>query len=98
MQVFGNIVRFGVQATPNRLSFAEYRDNWLKCERLGYDVTYVTDHFVSYNPQTGPTSVFESTTTLSAMTTLTSRMRGGIMVAGNTYRNPGILAKCAVTL
>ena len=28
----------------------------------------------------------------------TTRMRGGLMVAGNTFRNPGILAKIATTL
>jgi len=98
MQVFGSTVRFGVQATPTRLSYDQYRDNWLTCERLGFDIAYVTDHFVVYSPEAGPGSVFESTTLLSAMAAQTTRMRCGIMVAGNTFRNPGILAKIAVTL
>jgi alkanesulfonate monooxygenase SsuD/methylene tetrahydromethanopterin reductase-like flavin-dependent oxidoreductase (luciferase family) len=98
MQVFGHTIRFCVQATPTRHTYAEYQSNWLACERLGYDVAYVTDHFVSHNPETGPNSVFEGPTLLSAMFAQTSRMRGGIMVAGNTFRNPGVLAKIAVTL
>ncbi len=98
MQLFGNTVRFGVQATPTRLSYSEYLSNWLMCEDLGYDIAYVTDHFSSYSPETGPASVLESTTLLSAMAAQTSRMRCGIMVAGNTFRNPGILAKIVVTL
>ena len=98
MQLFGNRVRFGVQATPTRMSYSEYLNNWLTCERLGYDIAYVTDHFSFYSPETGPASVFESTTLLSALAAQTSRMRCGIMVAGNTFRNPGILAKIAVTL
>jgi alkanesulfonate monooxygenase SsuD/methylene tetrahydromethanopterin reductase-like flavin-dependent oxidoreductase (luciferase family) len=32
------------------------------------------------------------------MATQTSRMRCGLMVAGNTYRNPGILSKIATTI
>jgi alkanesulfonate monooxygenase SsuD/methylene tetrahydromethanopterin reductase-like flavin-dependent oxidoreductase (luciferase family) len=98
MQLFANQIRFGVQATPTRMSYAEYLANWLTCERLGYDIAYVTDHFGIYSPETGPGSVFESTTLVSAMAAQTSRMRCGIMVAGNTFRNPGILAKIAVTL
>jgi alkanesulfonate monooxygenase SsuD/methylene tetrahydromethanopterin reductase-like flavin-dependent oxidoreductase (luciferase family) len=65
---------------------------------LGYDIAYVTDHFSAYSPETGSASVFESTTLVSAMAAQTSRMRCGIMVAGNTFRNPAILAKIAVTL
>jgi len=98
MQLFANKVRFAVQATPTRTSYPEYLANWLTCERLGYDIAYVTDHFSSYSPETGPASVYESTTLVSAMAAQTSRMRCGIMVAGNTFRNPGVLAKIAVTL
>jgi alkanesulfonate monooxygenase SsuD/methylene tetrahydromethanopterin reductase-like flavin-dependent oxidoreductase (luciferase family) len=98
MQVFGTKVRFNVQATTGRISYADYLNHWLACERLGYDVAYATDHFALYSPKTGPGTVLESTTLLSAMAVQTSRMRCGIMVAGNTFRNPGILAKTAVTL
>jgi alkanesulfonate monooxygenase SsuD/methylene tetrahydromethanopterin reductase-like flavin-dependent oxidoreductase (luciferase family) len=98
VQAFGDTIRFNVQATTNRWTYAKYCENWLLFEKLGYDVTYVVDHFVFYNPETGPQPVFEGPTVLSAMLALTSRMRGGVMVAGNTYRNPGILAKIATTL
>ena len=97
-QIFGAKIRFCVQATLMRLSCARYIGNWLLCEKLGYDVAYVTDHLVLYSPETGPAPVFEGPTLLSAMAALTSHMRCGIMVAGNTYRNPGILAKIAVTI
>lgn len=98
MQVFGDTIRFNIQASTGRWTYEKYRDNWLLFEKLGYDVAYVVDHFVSYNPESGAQPVFEGPTVLSAMLALTSRMRGGIMVAGNTYRNPGILAKIAATL
>jgi len=98
MQLFGDTIRFNIQATPTRISFADYLKNWQLCEELGYDVSYVTDHFVTYSPETGPGSVFEGPTLLSAMAAHSSRMRLGLMVAGNTYRNPGVLAKIAVTI
>jgi alkanesulfonate monooxygenase SsuD/methylene tetrahydromethanopterin reductase-like flavin-dependent oxidoreductase (luciferase family) len=98
MQVFGNTIRFNVQATTSRWTYDQFLENWRTFERLGYDVSYVVDHFVSYNPETGPAPIFEGPTLLSAMLSQTDRMRGGIMVAGNTYRNPGILSKIATTL
>jgi len=98
MQLFGNSVRFGVQLTTQRLSYAQYRENWLACERLGFDIAYATDHLVFVSPETGPAPVFEGPTLLSAMAAQTTRMRCGTMVAGNTFRNPAILAKIAVTL
>ena len=45
-----------------------------------------------------PRPVWEGPTIISAMATQTSRIRCGLMVAGNTYRNPGILAKIACTI
>jgi alkanesulfonate monooxygenase SsuD/methylene tetrahydromethanopterin reductase-like flavin-dependent oxidoreductase (luciferase family) len=98
MQVFGNTIRFNIQATTNRWTYEQFRNNWQTFESLGYDVSYVVDHFVSYNPETGPAPIFEGPTVLSSLLVQTERMRGGIMVAGNTYRNPGILAKIATTL
>ncbi len=98
MQIFGNTIRFNVQATTTRWTYPEFRDNWLLFERLGYDVAYVTDHFVSENPQAGLSPVWEGPTMLSALAAQTTRIRCGVMVAGNTYRNPGILAKIATTI
>ncbi|HLF76340.1 MAG TPA: LLM class flavin-dependent oxidoreductase [Dehalococcoidia bacterium] len=98
MQVFGNSIRFGVQLATSRTPYAQYRENWLTCERLGYDIAYVTDHFVFPGTDQGQIPVMESTTLLSAMAAQTSRMRCGFMVLGNTFRYPGVLAKIAVTL
>ena len=63
MQVFGPTVRFNVQCTPTRHSYDQFRDNWLLCERLGFDVAYSTDHFVAGQPDH---SVLEGPTVLSA--------------------------------
>lgn len=96
--IFANSIRFGVQLTTQRQTFDQYLSNWLTCERLGYDIAYATDHLVFVSPETGPAPVFEGPTLLAAMAARTTRMRCGTMVAGNTFRNPAILAKIAVTL
>jgi len=43
-------------------------------------------------------SILESWTTLSALSTLTSKIRLGTMVSCNQHRNPALLAKSAATL
>jgi alkanesulfonate monooxygenase SsuD/methylene tetrahydromethanopterin reductase-like flavin-dependent oxidoreductase (luciferase family) len=98
MQVFGTTIRFNVQATTRGWTYEQFRDNWLRFEALGFDVTYSVDHFVPENPAMLSQPVWEGPTIISAMAALTSRMRVGLMVAGNTYRNPGILAKIACTV
>ena len=99
MQVFGSRVRFSVYAPPQGMSFTEYAELWQMAERLGFDASYVTDHLVGLSQPGGvqPT-VFEGPTILSAMATLTKRMRLGINVVCNTFRNPAMVAKIAVTL
>ncbi len=98
MQVFGNTIRFNVQATTRGWTYPQYRDNWLRIEELGYDVCYSVDHFVPENPAMLDSPVWEGPTIISAMAAQTTRIRCGLMVAGNTYRNPGILAKIACTI
>lgn len=41
---------------------------------------------------------FEGLTLLAAMSAHTSRIRCGILVVGNTYRNPAVLANIAATI
>jgi alkanesulfonate monooxygenase SsuD/methylene tetrahydromethanopterin reductase-like flavin-dependent oxidoreductase (luciferase family) len=97
MQLFGNQIRFGVQVGPSK-PFPELLETWLKLEELGFDIAYSTDHFVSYSPANGVSPVLEGPTVLSALAARTSTIRCGTMVAGNTFRNPAVLAKIAVTL
>jgi len=46
----------------------------------------------------GNTPIFECWSTLSALATITSKIRLGIMVSCNAHRNPALLAKTAATL
>ncbi|KAA0234426.1 MAG: Alkanesulfonate monooxygenase [Acidimicrobiales bacterium] len=72
-------------------------DTALLAEQLGYDSLWVYDHFHNV-PLPAHETVFESWTTLTAISQLTSRARLGHMVGCAAYRNPALVAKIAATL
>jgi len=63
-----------------------------EAEKLGYESIWLADHLMGERP------LLESWTTLSALSSLTTRIRLGTMVLCNSFRNPAILAKMAATL
>ncbi|HLT21701.1 MAG TPA: LLM class flavin-dependent oxidoreductase, partial [Thermomicrobiales bacterium] len=65
-------------------------------EALGFDAFFVVDHFYGLWDVMDPTH--EAYTMLAAIAPFTSRVRLGVMVCGNTYRNPAFLLKQAVTV
>jgi F420-dependent oxidoreductase-like protein len=90
-------IRFGIKTTPTGTSWDELLRTWQLAERLGYDSAYLFDHLM---PPSGDRSAtcYEAWTTLSALAVSTQRLRVGILVSANTYRNPALLAKMAATL
>ncbi len=65
----------------------------------GFASLWVEDHFFQI-PAQGPADdpMLESYATLGHLAALTERVRLGVLVSGNTYRNPGLLVKCATTV
>ena len=69
-----------------------------KAEKLGYHAGYVYDHFIPYygNNPNGP--FFEAYLLLSAIASVTSKLRIGQVVTCNSFRHPSLLAKMTSTL
>ena len=68
-----------------------------RVEELGYDHLWTWDHLhaIFGEPQQ---PIFEGWMSLAAWAKVTSRIRLGLLVGANTFRNPGLVAKLATTL
>jgi len=65
--------------------------------RTGWDGLFVADHFMANGERTGEPRL-EAWTTIAALATRVERPRVGVLVSGNTYRHPAVLAKMAATV
>lgn len=63
---------------------------------LGFDGLYLVDHFFGRVDVEEPTH--EAWTMLGGLAPFTQHLRLGVLVCGNTYRNPALLLKQAVTV
>jgi alkanesulfonate monooxygenase SsuD/methylene tetrahydromethanopterin reductase-like flavin-dependent oxidoreductase (luciferase family) len=90
-------VKFGAQLWSQQTSWPAFRDAALAAEAAGWDSVWTWDHlFAIFGPWEQP--IFEGWSTLAAVGAVTSRVRLGLMVGANTFRNPGLTAKLATTL
>lgn len=67
-----------------------------EAESLGFDVFNVVDHFYGVHDVMDPTH--EAWTALGGLAMASEHIRLGVMVCGNTYRNPAVLLKQAITV
>jgi len=68
-------------------------------EAAGFDSVWVMDHFYQLPGLGKPEEpMFEAYSLLTALATVTSKVRLGAMVGGVTYRNPAFLAKSVTCL
>ena len=68
-----------------------------QAERLGFESIWLFDHFTTV-PRPTDEITFESFTSLTALATLTSRVRLGHIVICTAFRNPGLTAKMISTM
>jgi F420-dependent oxidoreductase-like protein len=88
---------FGLQLHPQYTTWDEMRDAALLAEQAGWDVLMTWDHFVPLmGDVTGPN--LEGWQILAAFGAITKKPQIGMLVTGNTYRHPAVLANMAATL
>ncbi len=90
-------MRFGAQPWSQATDWPGLRDVALDVERAGWDAVYTWDHLMAIQGSWRQ-PIFEGWAVLAAWAALTSRVRIGLMVGANTFRNPGHTAKLATTL
>ena len=89
---------FGIKTAPQSTTYEDMKRVWLEADSLpSIDHAWLFDHFMPINGDTGGPCL-EGWSLLSAFAALTRRLRIGLMVTGNTYRYPAVLANIGATV
>jgi alkanesulfonate monooxygenase SsuD/methylene tetrahydromethanopterin reductase-like flavin-dependent oxidoreductase (luciferase family) len=91
-------LRIGVHIGQQDVMMDELRALWRRLDASGVDAISAWDHLYETPDGNGDRPQFEAVATLAAMACETRRARIACYVFCSAYRNPGILAKSAVTL
>src|SRR2546423_975161 len=90
-------LKFGVLLWNQATTWPEYIAAAKKLDKLGYEHVWAWDHLYAifgdpYQP------IYEAWTSLAGVATATEKIRLGLLVGANTFRNPGLVAKMAATV
>ena len=90
-------VRIGALVWPQQTGWIAFADTARRAEAAGLDSLWTWDHVhaIVGDPQQ---PIFEGWTTLAAWAAQTDRIDLGLMVGANTFRNPFLTLKSAVTV
>jgi probable F420-dependent oxidoreductase len=92
-------MRFGIHAGPQDCSVDDLRRLWRIADERGFHWCSVWDHLYSVSDLSDPRKpAFEGVSIMTALAAATTRVRVGCLVFCAGYRNPGVLAKAAVTI
>lgn len=93
--IYGPAMRFGFWI-GNGHAWHDILDSGVRAEETGWDGLWFADHFMPFSSDDGG-PIHEVWSVLSGLAQATDRVRLGSLVCGNTYRNPAVLMKQAVT-
>src|SRR5207253_9025538 len=91
-------LRFGIKTAQQNTSYEAILRVWTEADSVpSIEHAWAFDHFIPLGPDpTGPQ--LEGWTLLGALAARTERLRVGLMVTGNTYRHPAVLANIGATV
>jgi F420-dependent oxidoreductase-like protein len=90
-------VRVGAAFWVQRTDWPSLREAVVAAEAAGADDLWIDDHLLTDEGDADDPKL-EGWSTLAAVAAVTNRARLGLLVAANTFRNPGLTAKIATTV
>lgn len=92
------VMRFAIKTAPQDTTWTDMLAVWQAADDIElFESGWTFDHFYPiFSDPAGP--CLEGWTTLTALAQATRRLRVGVLVTGNVYRHPAILANMAATL
>ena len=97
MSSFRRPPTIGVNLWPQDGTWAELCDAAVAADRAGIDSLWTWDHLYAIQGA-HDRPIFEGWTTIAAWAAMTERIGVGLLVGANTFRNPGLTAKAALTV
>ncbi|MEM7326998.1 MAG: LLM class flavin-dependent oxidoreductase [Actinomycetota bacterium] len=91
-------LQLGAHVGQQNFEMDEMRDLWRWLDTSGFDWISAWDHIYEAPPAGGTIPHFEAVATLAALAVETTNARLGCLVFYVGYRNPGLLAKAAITI
>lgn len=89
--------RLGVLLWSQATDWPAFEAGARRVEELGYDSLWTWDHlYAIFGDPMQP--IFEGYATLAAWAKVTSRVKLGLLVGANTFRNPSLVAKTVTTI
>lgn len=91
-------LEFGIVTGQHRRPLAMIEEHWAYAQETGWDSAWAFDHFFELGDESEMGVTLEGWTLIAGLCVKFDRLKVGLMVTGNTHRNPAILAKQAVTV
>jgi alkanesulfonate monooxygenase SsuD/methylene tetrahydromethanopterin reductase-like flavin-dependent oxidoreductase (luciferase family) len=93
----GDGIKLGIALWSQASDWPSFLDAAQRADRLGYEHVWTWDHlYAIFGDPHQP--IFEGYTALAAVAQATERIRLGLFVGANTFRNPGLAVKSVTTI